>query len=693
MAVLALPRALDAPVTSIPKVSASDAKRLARLGVVTVRDLLLTLPFDWETYGAPTEVAGIGDGQQATVVGTIASISARQSLRRRIRLTEATIRDDAGAPLRLVWFNQPFVAKQLQRGDRIAVAGTVKAARYGGALQMQNPHYEKLEGIEEVKPTRVGGLMPKYHLVEGLSSRKIARWVEAALPLADKVEDVIPDEVRERHRLIGVADAIRRGHRPETDQDFADARKRMAFAELFELQAAFALMRASIAAEPATPIPYRQEVIDAFKAGLGFELTNAQRRATWDVFKDMAETVPMNRLLNGDVGSGKTAVAAAAAAMAHAAGMQSVVMAPTEILARQHLHRFRAYLEESFPGLTVELLVSGQPAPERRRVRAAAASGHCALVVGTHALIEEDVEFADLGLAVVDEQHRFGTRQRELLRAKGRGRPHFLAMTATPIPRTLALALYGEMSVSVLNELPPGRRPVETEVIDPDERNRAYEVVRREVAAGHQAFVICPLIEESETLAAKSATAEAERLQKEVFPEFRLGLVHGRLKEKDEVMRRFVAGDIQVLVATAVVEVGVDVPNASVMMIEGADRFGLAQLHQFRGRVGRGAARSYCLLLADDPSEAALQRLELVARIHDGFTLAREDMERRGIGELMGPRQHGLTDAAMESLRSPALLDDARAEVQRLVADDPQLDRFPALKAAASRRLELTSIS
>jgi len=693
MPILALPRALEAPVTSIPKLNASDAKRLARLGIVTVRDLLLTLPFDWETYGAPTEVAGIGDGQQATVVGTIASISARQSLRRRIRLTEATIRDDAGAPLRLVWFNQPFVAKQLQRGDRIAVAGTVKSARYGGALQMQNPHYEKMEDRDEVKPTRVGGLMPKYHLVEGLSSRKIARWVEAALPLADKVEDVIPDEVRERHRLIGVADAIRRGHRPETDQDFADARKRMAFAELFELQAAFALMRANIASEPATPIPYRQEVIDAFKAGLGFQLTNAQRRATWDAFKDMAETVPMNRLLNGDVGSGKTAVAAAAAAMAHAAGMQSVVMAPTEILARQHLHRFRAYLEESFPGLTVELLVSGQSAPERRRVRAAAASGHCALVVGTHALIEDDVEFASLGLAVVDEQHRFGTRQRELLRAKGRGRPHFLAMTATPIPRTLALALYGEMSVSVLDELPPGRTPVETEVIDPDERGRAYETVRREVVAGHQAFVICPLIEESETLAAKSATAEAERLQKEVFPEFRLGLVHGRLKEKDDVMQRFVAGEIQVLVATAVVEVGVDVPNASVMMIEGADRFGLAQLHQFRGRVGRGAARSYCLLLADDPSEAALQRLELVARIHDGFTLAREDMERRGIGELMGPRQHGLTDAAMESLRSPALLDDARAEVQRLVAEDPQLDRFPALKAAAARRLEQTSIS
>jgi len=693
MPVLVLPHTLDAPVTALPKVTAPDGKRLARLGIATVRDLLLTLPFDWETYGAPSAVEALTDGRPATVVGTVSAINAKQSLRRRIRLTEATIRDDNGAPLRLVWFNMPYVAANLHRGDRVAVAGTVKAARYGGALQMQNPHWERLEAGEDAKPAQIGGLMPKYHLVEGLSSRKIARWVESALPLADRFDEVLPDDVRERNRLLPVADAIRRGHKPETEQDFAEAKRRMAFAELFELQAAFALLRASIASEPATPIPYRQEVIDAFKAGVGFELTNAQRRATWETFKDMALAVPMNRLLNGDVGSGKTAVAAAAAAMAHAAGMQSVVMAPTEILARQHLVRFRSYLEDSFPGLTVELLVSGQSAPERRRVRAAAASGHCALVVGTHALIEDDVEFADLGLAVVDEQHRFGTRQRELLRAKGRGRPHFLAMTATPIPRTLALAVYGEMAVSVLNEMPPGRTPVATEVIDPDERSRAYDVVRREGVEGRQAFVICPLIEESETLAARSATAEAERLQREVFPEFRLGLVHGRLKDKDEVMRSFVAGDIEVLVATAVVEVGVDVANATVMMIEGADRFGLAQLHQFRGRVGRGAAKSYCLLLADDPSEIALERLHLVASTHDGFALARADMERRGIGELMGPRQHGLTDAAMEALRSPALLDEARAEVERMVAVDPSLETFPALRAAAARRLELTSIS
>jgi ATP-dependent DNA helicase RecG len=380
-------------------------------------------------------------------------------------------------------------------------------------------------------------------------------------------------------------------------------------------------------------------------------------------------------------------------AMAHAAGLQSVVMAPTEILARQHLHRFRAYLEGSFPGLMVELLVSSQGAAERRRVRASAASGHCALVVGTHALIEDDVEFADLGLAIVDEQHRFGTRQRELLRAKGRGRPHFLAMTATPIPRTLALALYGEMAVSVIDEQPPGRLPVETAVLGPRERQRAYDLVRSQVQQGRQAFIICPLIEESEVLAARSATVEYERLRTEVFPDLRLGLVHGRLRSKDVVMNAFVSGETQVLVATAVVEVGVDVPNATVMMIEGADRFGLAQLHQFRGRVGRGAGRSECLLLSDDASEQTLERLKLMERIRDGFRLAEEDMRMRGMGELMGSRQHGMSDVAMQALQQPELVNEVRQEAELILEADPGLEHHPLLKAAVARRLELTSIS
>jgi ATP-dependent DNA helicase RecG len=680
-------------VSALPKIKDPDVKRLFKLGIETIRDLLLALPFGWETYGDPVAVASLSPGVQATVIGTVTSIAPKITRFKKMKLTEATIRDDTGTGLRLTWFNQPFVARQLHKGDRVAVAGMVKSA-YGGMLEMQNPHHERLEGSDEAEPSRVGGLMPKYHLVAGLSQKKMTAWVESALPLADHLEEILPAEVRERHGLLPISDAVRHGHRPDTQTQWREARRRMAFAELFELQAAFALMRASNVAEAAEPIPYHQEVIEAFKAGLGFELTHAQKRSTWEAFQDMQESTPMNRLLNGDVGSGKTAVAAACVAMAHTAGLQSVVMAPTEILARQHLHRFRAYLEASFPGLTVELLVSSQGSAERRRVRTAAASGHCALVVGTHALIEEDVEFANLGLAIVDEQHRFGTGQRELLRSKGRGRPHFLAMTATPIPRTLALARFGEMLVSTIDEQPPGRTPVTTEVVAPDQRSRAYDLVRREIAAGHQAFVICPLIEESETLAARSATAEFERLKRDVFPEpMRMGLVHGRLKEKEGVMQSFVSGEVQILVATAVVEVGVDVPNASVMMIEGADRFGLAQLHQFRGRVGRGAAESYCLLLADDPSETALERLHLVARIRDGFVLADEDMQRRGIGQLMGPHQHGLTDAAMDALSQPKLLDEVREEVAQLFVEDPGFEGHPVIKAAAEKAQNQMSIS
>ena len=690
--ILGLPRSLDASVDTLKSIGPTNAARLAKLGIRTVRDLLLTLPFGWESYES-AQLDTLVPGRPASVVGTVLSIKPVTTRRRKMRLTEAMVGDEAGTEMRVVWFNNPFVLKKLQLGDRVALAGLVKGSRYGNRPEMTNPHYERLEADVESQPKRVGGLMPKYHLVDGLTSRRIAGWVDAVLPLADRLEDLLPPGVRERNSLLSVVDAVRRGHKPETDAEYWQARRRMAFAELFELQAAFAMMRGRIAAEPAVATPYRQEVIDAFKAGLGFELTRAQRKATWEAFKDMQETVPMNRLLDGDVGSGKTAVAAACVAMAHAAGMQAVVMAPTEILARQHLRKFRTYLEESLPGLTVELLVSNQSAAERRRVRAAAASGHCALVVGTHALIEDDVEFANLGLAVVDEQHRFGTRQRELLRGKGRGRPHFLAMTATPIPRTLALALYGEMTLSVIDEMPPGRTRVTTEVIEPDERARAYELVHAEVAARHQAFVICPLIEESETLAVRSATAEFERLQKDVFGDLRMGLIHGRLKEKEEVMQRFVAGEIDVLVATAVVEVGVDVPNATVMMIEGADRFGLAQLHQFRGRVGRGSAASHCLLLADDPSEKSLARLELLTRVHDGFTLAEEDMRLRGMGELMGGRQHGMSDVAMDALLQPELLSEVRVEAERIVQQDPELAEHPVLKAAVQRRLELTSIS
>src|SRR5436190_1328324 len=598
-------RSLNSPVASLSKVKPADARRLSKLGIETIRDLLMTLPFDWEIYGAPRRIADLGDGESATVVGKISSSAAQVTYRKRVRLTQATLTDDHGDVMRVVWFNQPYPANRLPAGARVAVAGHVKSGPRG--LELRNPHYEPLQSDGDAGPSRIGGLMAKYHLVAGITSKRMAEFVAEALPLASELEEVLPAETRLRMGLVGVVDAVRLGHQPRTEADWQVARKRMAFAELV--------------------------------------------------------------------------------------GLQSVVMAPTEILARQHLGKFRSYLEASFPGLTVELLVSSQSAPERRRVRMAAASGHCALVVGTHALIEEDVEFAQLGLAVVDEQHRFGTRQREQLRAKGSGRPHFLAMTATPIPRTLALALYGEMAVSVIDELPPGRTPVMTEVISKHDRSRAYDLVREQVSLGRQAFVICPLIEESEVLAVRSATAELERLRKDVFQNLRLDLVHGRMRDKDAVMQRFMARDSDVLVATAVVEVGVDVPNATVMMIEGAERFGLAQLHQFRGRVGRGSDRSYCLLLTDDESMFVLDRLELVARTPDGFRLATEDMNRRGVGELMGARQHGMSDAAMQALREPELLNEARQEAEAVLASDRELSGHPALARAVVRRLELTSIS
>jgi ATP-dependent DNA helicase RecG len=684
---------LDSPVSALRRANRNDVAGLKRLGVVTVRDLLLYFPRSWAAFGPPARIDDLRPESNATVVARVVEVKARRSRIQQLPLTEAEVVDESGKAMTVTWFHQPYMAKQIRPGYRLALAGKVHFDTYRHRLGMNNPEHEVLPGGAE--PSRVGGLMAKYDLTGGLSDKRVALLVRDALPLADRLVDTVPPPTRERQGMPSLADTVRRGHLPETEEEGRAAQNRMTFAANLELQAAFLLARRRLADERATAVPYRQDVIDAFKAGLVFELTRAQRRAIWEVFKDMQQGKPMNRLLNGDVGSGKTAVAAAAAAMAHAAGLQTVVMAPTEILARQHLVKLRGYLEASFPGLTVELLVSGLPAAERRRVRMAAASGHCALLVGTHALIEDDVELASLGLAVVDEQHRFGTHQRELLRDKSHaGRPHFLTMTATPIPRTLAMALYGELGQSVIDEMPVGRTPVETRVVLPDHREQdAYSLVRREVSAGRQAYVVCPLIEKSEKVAARAATEEFERLRAEVFPELRLGLVHGRLSQKDEVMAAFRARQLDLLVATSVIEVGVDVANATVMLVEGADRFGLAQLHQLRGRVGRGALQAYCLLVADDPSKDAVERLHLLATTTNGFELAAKDLELRGAGEMLGVRQHGEEDAVMRGLVIPGLIDLAREEAKSLASDDPDQTRWPALWHAAQIRLDRTSVS
>ena len=669
---------LDSPLAAV-KGAERFRKALADLKLETVRDLLFWTPFRVDEYG------GLQAGSKAIVEGVLVSLSSRFARNRAgFRVTEGVLQDEHGNLIRLVWFKDRWVFTKHKQGDHLRVGGEVSGRP--GSWELKHP---KIENRTEILP-----LEPVYHLAGNLRSQDLRALVTQVIGLADRLEDVVPPKVRSRQGLLPIAEAVRTAHLPATAREFERALATLQFGAVFELQVGSALLKRQQAKESATPVPYRQEVIDAFKAGLGFELTNAQRRATWQIFQDLRRPHPMNRLLDGDVGSGKTAVAAAAVAMTHAEGLQSMLMAPTEILARQHLHKLRAYLEDSFPGLTVELLVSGLSAAERRRVKTAAASGHCGCLVGTHALIEDDVQLAALGLAVVDEQHRFGSRQREVLRGKaGQGRPHFLAMTATPIPRTLALAVAGEVDLSVIDELPSGRTPVATRVIRPEERDQAYDLVRREVAAGRQAFVICPLVEESEKLQAKAATVEFERLRSEVFPDLRLALVHGKLKEKDEVMRGFRARESDILVATSVIEVGVDVPNATVMLVEGADRFGLAQLHQFRGRVGRGSDRSHCLLLADDPVPAALERLELMEMVHDGFRLAEADLQQRGAGELLGTRQHGGTDAAMAALTNPKLLDVVRQEAEALLDEDPELAGNPGLRRRVERRLESTSLT
>ncbi|MFZ0215511.1 MAG: ATP-dependent DNA helicase RecG [Candidatus Dormiibacterota bacterium] len=686
------PLTVSSALRDVPRIGQVGARQLERLGLRTVGDLLLDLPVRMEAYtDAQDERYAFRDKEKTTVTGHVGWIGTKRIRTRKLPLVEMTLLADVGASVQVTWFNRPDVARKLQKGDRVLLAGAVRSQGWG--VRMTNPTFERV-GADGVATGRVGGLQPVYGLTAGLKPERIRSWVEGLLPLADQREDSQPARLLDRLRILPLADAVRQGHQPASDDEFRVAKHRMQVAEMLELQVAFGLSRRGREQERATPVPYRQEVIDTFKGGLPFELTVAQRRAIWEVYRDLEGEHPMNRLVDGDVGSGKTAVAAAAAAMVHANGQQSVLLAPTEILARQHLQKCRSYLEQAFGDLRVDLLVSGLPAAERRRVRTAAASGHTALLVGTHALLEDEVELQDLGLAIVDEQHRFGTRQRELLRAKAHERrPHLLAMTATPIPRTFALAIYGEMALSVIDELPAGRTPVVTQVVELDRREGAYALVREQARLGHQAFIICPLIEGTETSTAKAATDEFERLRKEVFGDLRLALVHGRVKNKDEVMDGFRAGQADILVATSVIEVGVDVPNATVMLIEGADRFGLAQLHQFRGRVGRSALQSYCLLLADDATDAGLGRLRLLESTTDGFEVAKLDFERRGPGQLIGNRQHGERDAAMAALEQPELLSETREVAEELLSRDPDLRTAPLLEQRARERLEQTAMN
>ncbi len=676
---------IESAITVIKGIGPGLVTKFLRLGVKTVRDLLYFFPRRHLDYSQLKHISELTEGNEETIIANI--WQSQVTFLGGRRGTEAIVGDETGN-VRAVWFNQPYLAKRLTTNSRIVLSGRVRL--FKGRHVFESPEWEI---VEEKDLVHTGRLVPVYPLTSGLYPRQVRKLMkETVEQWSWQMADFLPSELRQRCHLIDLPQAVSQAHYPEDLAAKDKARARLAFDELFLLQLGVMSKKHDWqVAGAGVAFKVKPSVLEGFLKSLPFQLTFAQQRALKEILADLQKSQPMCRLLQGEVGSGKTVVATVALLVAVANSCQAAFMAPTEILAEQHFATISHLLaragqaEEEEPyirryaGLlsrpvTVALLIGDINQVKKQEVQQQVAEGKVDIVIGTHALIQKGVDFRQMGLAVVDEQHRFGVTQRSALRQKG-VRPHVLVMTATPIPRTLALTLYGDLDLSVVDQLPPGRQAVKTKWLQPEQREAAYAFIRKQVASGRQAFIICPLIEESEAIDAQAAVVEYQRLSQEVFPDLRLGLLHGRMpaSEKDEVMRRFRASELKILVSTPVVEVGIDVPNATVMLVESADRFGLSQLHQFRGRVGRGQEQSYCMLLAENPSEVGRLRLDIIEKVQDGFTLAEEDLKLRGPGEFFGTRQSGLPDLRMARLSDIALLELARNEAIALFQIDPQL--------------------
>lgn len=699
-------------------------RALKKLGILTVRDLLYHFPARYDQAGADSNIVGLVAGESVTIFGTISKLDTRKSWKRRIPVGEAVITDSSGS-VKVMWFHQPYLAKKFAEGMFVKAVGVVSGKT--GKPYLANPHVEPADRTEAglFKPAAATNKEPGTFFAVYPESRGVTSlWFRHAFDklyaanILDSVDDPIPADIVKRYNLPDIQSALLYIHKPDDLRHAEAARKRFAFEEIFAIQVARARERQENDSLASFPIRDGAALAEKFLSTIPFPPTGAQKRAVTSILSDFEKKHPMARLLEGDVGSGKTLVAAATAyavvnsrpPQRESGTLQVAYMAPTEILAQQHFQSFIEYF--SHLPINIALMTGSGCKKFPSKVKRGEAtdisraqllkwveSGEIAMLVGTHALIQKSVKFQHLALCIVDEQHRFGTKQRRELAHKGDAAPHFLSMTATPIPRTLALTLYGDLDISVLDELPPGRAKITTKIVKPAERASAYEAVRGELEKGRQAFVICPRIEEPDpakinALQAKSAKAEAKRLQKDVFPEYTVGLLHGAMRpgEKDEGMADFVAGRIHVLVATSVVEVGVNVPNATIILIEGAERFGLAQLHQLRGRVMRSSHPPQCFLVPETKGEMSLKRLKALEQSSDGFKLAEADLENRGAGDLFGRKQWGVSDLGMEALKNVKLIQAARTEAQSLVEHDPSLVNYPALaERVASAGAELHS--
>ncbi|MDP2709482.1 MAG: ATP-dependent DNA helicase RecG [bacterium] len=676
----------------ISRVGESTAKKLKKLGIANVRDLLFYFPFRYDDFTRLTPIDKLQAGLAANVVGQIELIQNKRSWKRRMNITEALITDGTET-LKVIWFNQPFIAKNLRVGDKISLAGKVEES-YSG-LTMNSPVYEKVMYGQAV---HTQGLVPNYHLTANLTHKQVRFLIKQVITLADEINDWLPLEIRLSVKLLDLPGAVKKIHFPKNNSDIKKARERLAFDELFLIQLQSQLVKKSLGLSRAPAIKFQETETKKFVDSLPFKLTDAQRKAAWEILRDLANDKPMSRLLEGDVGSGKTIVVIIAMLNVVLNKQQAVLMVPTEILAKQHYETVCRLLKNF--DVKVGLVTRSQkeiskpqtpitkktPNPNDQKIKLSATEivEKADIIIGTHALIQENVKFNNLALAIIDEQHRFGVEQRKNLLGKSGGKlaPHLLSLTATPIPRSLALALYGDLELSMIDQMPKDRKKIITGVVPEGKRAKAYEFIRGQIKIGRQVFVICPLIDLSDKLGVKSVEEEYKKLDKIVFPEIAMGKLHGRMKteEKEKVMAEFLAGKIKILVATSVVEVGVDVPNAAVMMIEGADRFGLAQLHQFRGRVGRSIHQSYCFLFTDNDNEQTLTRLEALVKYNSGFELAKMDLKFRGPGLVYGVEQKGFPELKMASLFDYGLMKLSREQAVKLINENAGLEKWPALK-------------
>lgn len=712
------------PVQFVKGVGPKRTALLQRLGIGTVEDAFWTIPWRYEDRSVMTPVGNLVPGMVTSICGTIAKCELKRTRNRRLSVLEVGVEDDTGR-MQVVFFNQPYLEEVLAVGKAVMMSGRVIAGKQGWMVPRMDVAQYEVVGEATEAALHVGRIVPIYHETKGWTSRQSRVLVKGLLDeYARELRDNLPVPLRARQRLLPLQEAIQDVHFPKSEADprlleqgKTAAHRRLAFEELFLLQMALAARQRSVQEQPkGLKFNPRAPIVDKLSRLLPFRLTSAQDQVIREIYRDMMSPRPMNRLVQGDVGSGKTVVGLHAIVMACGSGYQAALMAPTEILAEQHFRNLKGTLEAL--GVTVALLRGSDKAAVKKAQAAQLASGEVQVAIGTHALIQKGVVFKNLGLAVVDEQHKFGVLQRKTLIEKGY-RPDVLVLTATPIPRTLAMTVYGDLDVSVINMLPPGRRPVRTFLFGDNQRRRAYQILKDELRNKRQAYVVYPLVEESEKTDLQAAIQGAEELQDGEFAEFRVGLLHGRMKsvEKEAVMADFKAGKVHLLVATTVIEVGVDVPNATIMMVEHAERFGLAQLHQLRGRVGRGAEQSYCLLMAaglgrnrpvpgrlspggDEPLSNARERLDALVQSNDGFVIAEEDLRIRGPGEFFGFRQWGMPEFRVANLvRDGELLQQARLEAFSLLKQDPQLAApgNQGLKEAMLRKwekkLELGSIS